>query len=388
MSGVGDGGMTGLPASCLSPCHGFFGIVEQWKTSTHYAAFISNIGNDEVSSWTGPTACGNCHAQDAIELRVANDIATQGGGAVTNAKNGQLDYRNPTNAALSEATYTGMSKVAQVGCVTCHSVTPASDPHRTGLAYAPGSFPLRVPSGANDGARIEKSPDTTAVTGTVAGVGVSNTCIWCHRSRKDVTNYIGMDTALTKTSWGPHHGPQADVYSGAGGYHYAGLSYGTSTHQQKLGCVDCHMPPVADNGKSPNHSFYPQVAACTSCHSGATDFDINGGRSQTQASLFELQKALNDAGYLTRSEEAPYQALSSSELGDGNFPLDNARPGGAPDGGTLHLTADQAGALYDYLIVARDASLGAHNPKYTRQIIYDAFFAITGHAPSTIVRPQ
>ena len=35
--------------------------------------------------------------------------------------------------------------------------------------------------------------------------------------------------------------------------------------------------------------------------------------------------------------------------------------------------------------MARDASLGAHNPKYTRQIIYDAFFAITGHAPSTIV---
>src|SRR5689334_17998721 len=34
---LGDGGFVegGLRSSCLSPCHGFSGIVEQWKTSTH-----------------------------------------------------------------------------------------------------------------------------------------------------------------------------------------------------------------------------------------------------------------------------------------------------------------------------------------------------------------
>jgi hypothetical protein len=385
---VGDGGMAGLPTSCLTPCHGFFGIVEQWKTSTHYATFISNIGDDEVATWTGPGPCGNCHAQDAIELRVANAIATQGGGVVTNAMHGELNYRNPMTGALAESTYTGASKVAQVGCVTCHSVTEATDPHRTGLPYTPGSFPLRVPSGATDEARIEKSPDTTAVTGTAASVGTSNTCIWCHRSRKDVTNYIGADTLLTSVNWGPHDGPQGDVYSGAGGYHYAGKSYGTSTHQQKLGCVDCHMPGVAENNKSANHSFYPQVSSCLPCHPGVTNFDVNGGRSQTQLAVFELQKALNDAGFLTRSTAAPYLPLSDKELADGFFPLDKTRPGGAPDGGNLHLTPDQAGALYDYLIVARDASLGAHNPKYTRQLIYDAYFAITGKPPTTTARPQ
>jgi hypothetical protein len=386
---MGDGGgMAGLPTSCLSPCHGFNGIVEQWKTSTHYSTFISNLGGEEVETWTGPTACGNCHAQDALELRVANNVATQAGGVVTNVAHGQLGYRNPTTGALAESTYNGRSKVAQVGCVTCHAVTEATDPHRTGLPYAPGAFPLRVPAGATDEARIEKSPDKTAVTGTNAGVGTSNTCIWCHRSRKDVTNYIGMDTVFTSAHWGPHEGPQADVYSGAGGYHFAGRSYGTSTHQEKLGCIDCHMPEVAANAMSVNHSFYPQVSACTSCHSGVTNFDVNGGRSQTRAGVFELQKALNDAGYLTRSTAAPYQPLTSAQLADGNFPLDKTRPGGAPDGGALHLTPDQAGAVYDYLIVARDASLGAHNPKYTRQLIFDAYFAITGLPPTTIVRPQ
>ena len=389
MSGTaGEGGTAGLPTSCLSPCHGFNGIVEQWKTSTHYSTFISNLGGEEVATWTGPGACGNCHAHDAIELRVANAIGTQSGGAVANAMHGELNYRNPANSALAEGTYTGVSKVAQVGCVTCHSVTDATDPHRTGLSYMPGSFPLRVPSGATDEARIEKSPDTTAITGTTAGVGISNTCIWCHRSRKDVTNYIGADTVLTSLNWGPHEGPQADVYSGAGGYHYGGKAYGTSTHQQKLGCVDCHMPEVVANARSANHSFNAQVSSCVSCHSGATNFDINGGRSQTMAAVFELQKVLNDAGYLTRSTAAPYLPLSARELADGYFPLDKTRPGGGPDGGVLHLTRDQAGALYNYLIAARDASLGAHNPKYTRQIIFDAYFAITGLPPTTIVRPQ
>jgi hypothetical protein len=326
--------MTGLPASCLSPCHGFFGIVEQWKTSTHYAAFISNIGNDEVSSWTGPTACGNCHAQDAIELRVANDIATQGGGAVTNAKNGQLNYRNPTNAALSEATYTGMSKVAQVGCVTCHSVTPASDPHRTGLPYAPGTFPLRVPSGANDGARIEKSPDTTAITGTVAGVGVSNTCIWCHRSRKDVTNYIGMDTALTKTSWGPHHGPQADVYSGAGGYHYAGLIVGNVDPPTEARVRRLPHTPWRTMASRRTTRFTLRSPRAPLCHQGdgtsiSTAVDRNPGIALRGCESAERRWVPY------RSEEAPYLALSSSELDDGNSRSTTRAPA-APPCGTLH----------------------------------------------------
>ena len=43
----------GLTTGCLSPCHGFTGIVEQWKTSTHYATYIANLGGEEVASWTG-----------------------------------------------------------------------------------------------------------------------------------------------------------------------------------------------------------------------------------------------------------------------------------------------------------------------------------------------
>jgi hypothetical protein len=380
-SGAIDGG---LPSSCLSPCHGFNGIVEQWKTSTHFAVAVANLAEDEVKSWTGPAACGNCHAIDAIERRVAGSVGTVADGGVANVTKGELGYRNPVSNALTEATYTGSAKVAAVTCVTCHSVTNETDPHRTGTPWAPGSFPLRVAAGADDQAFLEKSPSTSAVTGTPAGkLGTSNTCVWCHRSRKDVTAYVGVTNVLSSPNWGPHEGPQADVVTGAGGYQYAGMAYGTSTHQQKLACVDCHMPTVVSNGGAPNHSFYAQISACTSCHVGAKTFDIGGGQGQVKATIFELQKALNDAGYLTRGTAAPYGPLTSAELADGRFELDKTRPASG-----VTLTADQAGAVYNYLLVARGSALGVHNPKYVRQLVFDSYFAIKGQPPTTLVRPQ
>ena len=55
-----------------------------------------------------------------------------------------------------------------------------------------------------------------AVVGTNAGdYGPGNTCMWCHRSRVDVTNYIvAAGNRITSVYWGPHEGPQADLFTG------------------------------------------------------------------------------------------------------------------------------------------------------------------------------
>ena len=374
-----DGGLT---ASCLSPCHGFNGIVEQWKTSTHFSTYVSNLGGDEVASWTGPQACGNCHAVDALTARTAGKVGFAGDAGPTNVTKGELGYRSSTNGNLTDSTYPGVAKVAAVNCVTCHAVTPQNDPHRSGAVYTKGSFPLRVPGGSADFAMIEKSPTVGPVTGSSAGLrGNANTCIWCHKSRKDVTNYIGVSNSILTRTWGPHEGPQSDIFTGAGGYHYASKTYGTSTHEQKLTCLDCHMSPSADNSNAPNHSFYAIIGACTTCHVGATNFDVAGGQSQIKTAMFELEKALNNAGYLTRSEVAPYLTLQPSELTDGHFELDRAK---AP----LTLTADQAGALYNYFLLARGSALGVHNPKYSKQLLFDSYFALTGLPPVSLARPN
>jgi hypothetical protein len=209
--------------------------------------------------------------------------------------------------------------------------------------------------------------------------------MWCHKSRKDVTNYITASNNITSSHWGPHEGPQADIYTGLGGYHYAGRAYGTSSHQAfENGCITCHMPDIASNQDVGDHSFAAHLSTCTTagCHANAKSFDVGGGKSAMTAGIQELRVALNAKGWLTRSEAAPYVALTVAELADSHLKLDGTMPG------VTALTANEAGALYNYLLLARGAAGGVHNPIYVRQLIYDSVFSITGSAPVTIpVRP-
>jgi hypothetical protein len=363
----------------LSPCHGFNGVVAQFQTSIHYTEYLVNVSSlTPETAWTAPgNACGNCHAIDALQQRASGNVGTSDEGGVANLKTGELQYRDPVSGALSSANYTGSATVAEVYCTTCHAVTDKNDPHKTGIPWTPGSFPLVV---AEDGGsiNIERSPSTAAVTGTDAGVfGPGNTCMWCHRSRVDVTNYLTpTGNKITSTHWGPHEGPQADLFTGVGGYQYAGQTYGQSTHEQKLSCVDCHMINVTDNSNVPDHSFNPSLAACTKCHATATNFDINGFESQIQSAMTELETTLNTDGLLTRAQAAPYTPLTTAELGDGNWSQDQPVPGGMIGG--MLLTQDQAGALYNYILVARGGAYGVHNTKYIAQILYDSYYSLTG----------
>jgi len=388
--GVGAGGdmsAGALTTGCLGPCHGFKGVVEQWKSSTHYATFVANLGGDEVASWTGPQACGNCHALDAIEQRVAGNVAFAGTAGPAGADHGQLNYLATTTSKIAESTYAGHSSVAEVHCTTCHDSSASNDPHVTGETYTVGSFPLRVPSGADDQALLEKSSAVGLSDGTAAGkFRAGNACMWCHKSRKDVTNFItAANNSLTSTHWGPHEGPQADIYTGRGGYHYAGKTYGNSSHQAfEDGCINCHMPDIATNQNVGDHSFAPHLETCTSagCHATAKSFDVGGGKSAMTAGIQELRVALNLKGWLTRSASAPYVPLTADDLADSQLKLDLTMPG------VSGLTGDEAGAVYNYLLLARGSAGGVHNPLYVRELIFDSVSSITGSPPTTLpVRP-
>jgi hypothetical protein len=199
-----------------------------------------------------------------------------------------------------------------------------------------------------------------------------------------VTNYITEPTNITSVHWGPHEGPHADVFTGVGGYEYDGVDYGQSAHQGlSNGCVDCHMAVVEDNQDVGDHSFYPQLSTCLECHNNATSFDVAGGRSAMLGGIQELRAALNDISALTQSPSSPYEPLTD-ELDDVEGIVDDHAN---PDAGSL--TQDEAGALYNYLILARGAAGGIHNPLYTRQLIYDSVVALTGNPPATLpTRPE
>jgi hypothetical protein len=380
---VGDAGTT-IPVSCLSPCHGFNGVVSQYQGSIHYLVYLANVDTTTAEEWTAPGApCGNCHAIDALQQRTSGSVGTNGDAAVASLANGELGYLDPTSGKLAAAAYVGSATVAQVYCSTCHAVTNQNDPHKTGVPWTPGSFPLYVSPDAGD-IFLEKSPAAGSVTGSDVGFyGPGDTCMWCHRSRNDVTNYVTASNRMS-THWGPHEGPQADVFTGRGGYEYPNQSYGTSTHQQKLSCVDCHMPDVATNAGVPNHTFNPQISTCSasSCHTPApTTFDVAGGEATVKSVLTDLERAMNNLGWLTRSSTAPYATLTDNDagtglVGDGNWALDQPMPG-------VTLTGPQAGAMYNYILVARGGAFGVHNPLYVKQLMYDSYVAVTGGPPPT-----
>jgi hypothetical protein len=368
--GVPDGTLT---ASCMTPCHGFSGIVEQWKTSRHFSAYVANLDGEEVESWTGAKSCGNCHAIDGVEQRVAENVTYKGTTPPVALTDGQLNYEDDTSTTfkLGEISYAGQATVAAVHCFTCHDSSEENDPHFTGEDYVAGNFPLRVPSGSGSEAIVERSSMLGTSDGTAVAYRAGNACVWCHKSRKDVTNYILEPTSVTSTTWGPHHGPHADVYSGAGGYEYAGMMYGQATHAGFVtGCVQCHMPNVTTNGMAvPNHSFYAQISACQGCHAGATNFDILGGQSNTKTRLRNLRTLLNNAGYLTQDGVTP---LTPEQVAEDDFDLDESLPQSAP------VPKDTAGALYNYFIVARGSAFGVHNPKYVYQLLFDSITELGG----------
>ncbi|HYQ47235.1 MAG TPA: collagen-like protein [Polyangiaceae bacterium] len=374
-----------LNASCMKPCHTFSGVVEQWKTSGHYAAYVANLNGAEVAEWTGQTPCGTCHASDAIELRVAGSVghglAASGPVALDR---GQINYKTDGTGLMVGVTYLGQTTVAQVGCNTCHNALE-NDPHVTGDDYVAGTFKLRTPVAADDEAVIERSSAVDVSDGTNAGkYGLGNSCIWCHKSRMDVTNYIDASNNISSAYWGPHEGPQTDIYSGKGGYQFAGLTYTNSVHQNFTGtgstgngCVRCHMPPVTENMGIGDHSFYARTSTCTSCHGPTDNFDVNAGQSNTKIRLRALRTELNTRKLLTRDGSTP---LTSNQLADDDFALDRSMPSYVVLA-NLSIPADVAGALYNYFLVARGSGLSVHNPKYTGQLLYDSLVAL-GVTPS------
>ena len=379
-SGGVDGGSI-LTGACTQPCHTFGGVVDQWRFSNYSHPQEDLIGG-------GP--CGNCHGIDGLQQRVANKfVVAADSGTPVNVAKGHMTYAT-TAGPTGEIGYGGATTIGLIHCTTCHDFNPTNDPHVVGK-YVAGTAAIRVPGGATGTVLLEKSPVAGAVTGQPLAYKAANVCVMCHKSRKDVTSYITAANTISSIRWGLHEGPQTDVYSGKGGFHFAGLVYGTSAHAA-IGnaCVGCHMSPVAANANVPDHTMKPNVAYCKSCHTTytGTDFDIQGGRSVVKNELSELETALNNTGLLTRSAAAPYSALSDDDLADGQFNLDATRPGGNA-GANFTLDAATAGALYNYLIIARSKDLGVHNPTYEKQLLWDSIRQMTKVDPTSLpARPQ
>jgi hypothetical protein len=105
----------------------------------------------------------------------------------------------------------------------------------------------------------------------------------------------------------------------------------------------------ADGKEAGGHTWVPNVANCVTCHAGASDFDINGVQTEIQGMLDELKVLLVDQGMMTANDNSPVPGTYDSV---------------------------KAAALYNFLYIDQDRSVGVHNPGYTKEVLQAAIDAL------------
>ncbi len=321
--------------------------------------FMGCQGDEGPEGPSGTADCFSCHTDQDTELIVAREQqyanSRHGIGETVFENSASCSFCHTSEGFLSNLE-TGTKIVpenpSKIGCFTCHA------PHTN------KNFTLRT-----------TAPVTFTYLGATYDYGMSNICANCHQARvpNPTISTAPATTIIKSTRWGPHHGVQGDMIAGAAGYQFADFTYHNSPHRAVLhdadGCVACHMAaPVGDSAGGHSMSMVDAEAAdfvtgcnVADCHDGGIeqfdffveDFDQDGDNEGVQtelAGLFDqLQAQLLALGYITA---------------DGNVNASSDTP--------LELTADEAGALFNYQYVKEDRSWGIHNTRYAVDLLNSA----------------
>ena len=302
--------------------------------------------SEQTLAPAGPGSCAECHADTTIIAARRLQVAASAHADAANLR------RNSAACAICHTSQgftihlakgtTDIGKdiedPAPIGCQTCHKIHT----HYTAEDY---------------GLRVE-GPLKIELTGDVVDMGRSNLCGQCHQPGWGYPPPVpgGPDVEIGSRFWGPHYGPQAAVVAGVGGY---GSFGSTSVHYTFApeGCVTCHMarPYGTEAGghtmgmryTEAGHSM-PNVSGCNKCHAGIESFNQNNIQADVTALLEELRSLLLEAGLLDSNNQAVPGTYS----------------------------ADEAGALWNYLLITHDGSLGVHNPAFTREMLNRAIAAL------------
>lgn len=320
----GDNGTNGKDASLTcQQCHD--------KTTKIYAAQLqyatSKHGSGENAGYGNRADCSGCHNNEGF-----NELMTLGTASVAS---------NPT----------------PIGCYTCHFVHQNYD--STDLALKT-TAPVVL----------------TADNSITLNLGKSNLCVTCHQSREHgVTGLTASATdsiTITSSRFGPHHGPQGNLFAGAGksgAFEITGsATYSNSMHTTLVGnaCIGCHMGSSASGVSAGGHSmniYYDSHGvetlnsnACIACHADAKVLATK--MTTTQAAITTL---------LTSIETAIVSKGWYDET-TGLFKASSTKP--------LKLTAKQAKALYNFKFIQEDLSLGVHNYNYAVALLTNTLEAV------------
>lgn len=218
----------------------------------------------------------------------------------------------------------------KIACRTCHEI------HET---YTIDDYALKNAGAFNLQALFADNYEVD--------MGKGNQCGKCHQARPRTYNIApGSDEQVEiGPHWGPHYGTQTNIAFGKGGYEI-GEGYETNIHTHASGadgCVTCHV-------SEGNHNFEPELSACVACHSSAESFNHGDLQTEIAGLLSQLETHLVDAGVLEVEHE-----------GEKGHPIEG-----------ITIPNAHAGAMYNYLMIYDDGSLGLHNPKYVRTLLQNS----------------
>lgn len=230
----------------------------------------------------------------------------------------------------------GVVNVSPFTCRTCH------DTHMT---YTSADWAL---TGAEQAVTLE-------YTGGTFDVGAGNLCANCHQIRNELPALTGAEGAtieVTSTRFGTHHGVEANMLLGEGGLGVTGAA-GPHYEQVAEGCVGCHM------GEELDHTYEPEVERCATCHGEQESFDIDGTQTEVAALLEEVKGMLISSGIMSADYEE-----------DGELEQNRSIAGVYPE--------SVVSAMWNYMLVVEDQSMGVHNPGFAKALLEAAKAALGG----------
>jgi hypothetical protein len=291
-------------------CHGadatLLAIELQYRRSAHYETIYYERGGD----------CMECHNHQGFITAVVNN--------------------QPLPAFFADA--------APINCRTCHQI-------HTGFTAADYSL-------------TKTSPVALKTGGGALDMGDGNLCGACHQARpiSPSPTLGGAPVTITNFRYGPHYGPQANIFAQSGLFHFAGPRTipPASSNPHRAECSACHMVPgvVANNMvHAGGHVFSLRygtdganelVRVCTQCHASAQSFDFRFFKSEIQGSLTTLKNLLVAEGIMRADGYA----------NTGTFP------------------ADVTAAFLNWKYLYYDGSYGLHNPAYIEAVLFNTIAAM------------
>ncbi len=357
------------PANCVEPDDGYSGYIgDESDEGLARSADLEGVQCESCHGAMGPdfnahepamsfstwdnSLCEGCHDHQIEEWETSGHALAEGGDPVALGDHfgrSSCDYCHTSEGFIrtydpAYADYDFGGEYSQIGCPTCH------DPH-LGADGGGNEAQLRTDDAVVLSYTFPADPDEDddLTPWTVEGYGAGQTCMQCHKARRNNAN-VANQIAVGYNHFGPHSSPQTDMFWGIGSYEIPGLDYEagrTHAHQGIAdACVTCHMAFSEDAGGHVVHNFMPTLEACQNCHPG---LDEAGLAALQQPTLDKLDQVAVLLGY------ADWATLELT-LDDDNFDW----------------TVAEREAAYGAQFVYSSGDLGVHNPNYAEALLDNA----------------